>query len=410
MKKKHGLVSTLLITTMLLGTLSGCDAEKVTAEELVNGAFKETAKSMDADVNFNFDVDVDASSLSGTDSDAGTMMSIKLNMDCNVKSSETIAYTEGTAQVEFFGMKQKETIKTYSDLSENVSYSYDEDSDSWTKSDLSSDSSFDFAEIAKKITPDIFEDLTLEETKDKKADYTVSGVVTYKNLADIIGADLDNMLGSSDSINLDDLKYDVKMIFDRKTKVVKEYSFVIDTSALSTDEYVFNSFDFDIKVNSVNDVEVSIPDDVKNNAVEEDTSFGGFEDDLDSDFGVDSSEATTESETSESQSSDATLSSVYFDKDYIYTDDLKSTLSNYYTNIDKADEKVLTDLTTFFNNYTADEFANYLDLYDYWSEDEKVALAIMYDLGVVDNDTLQQFDISSVDVQEFVTNYVDTYR
>ena len=66
----------------------------------------------------------------------------------------------------------------------------------------------------------------------------------------------------------------------------------------------------------------------------------------------------------------------------------------------------MTALLTFFNNYTADEFANYLDVYDYWSDSDKIALAILYDIGIVDNETLSSFSISTVDIQSYVDNYV----
>ena len=66
----------------------------------------------------------------------------------------------------------------------------------------------------------------------------------------------------------------------------------------------------------------------------------------------------------------------------------------------------MISLVTFFNNYTADEFANYLDVYDYWSDSDKIALAILYDIGIVDNETLSSFSISTVDVQSYVDNYV----
>lgn len=401
MRKKRGLVSVVLATVMIVGGLTGCVAEKVTAESLVSNAFgSEEVKSLDADVTLNLDMDVDASELTGSD----TTMNIAIGLDCNVKSTEDVAYTDGKATISFFGTKTKADVKTYADIKEGVVYNYDEDSDSWVKSDLDS-SSFDFSSVSNKIDTDVFENLELAETKSKDEDYTVTGTISSKKLQDLLGEDLSDFTSGVDTseLDLDNLNFDVTMIFDRSSKLIKVMSYSVDPKAFYSDSYTINKFDFSITLNSLNENDdLSIPEDVTKNAVEKDTSFGGFEDDLDSSFGVDSDETSSELSVEDNQ----TLAQIYLDTPFAYQDDIEGLLVNYYPNIKNLDNDTMISLMTFFNNYAADDFANYLDVYEYWSESEKKAFALLYDLGIVDDDTLTSFDISKVDVQSYVDDYI----
>lgn len=411
--RKKGFIPVILATIMVIGSLTGCGAEKVTAESLLSNAFgsKEVA-SLDANVVFDLDMDVDASSLMGSDSDANTIMNFAVNLDCDVQSTKDVAHTEGKATVAFFGTKTKVDIESYTDIENETAYTYDKDSDSWVKSDLDS-SSFGFNNLSDKFSADLFDNITLAERKSKDDDYTVTGTIAYKNIKDFVGEELENLSDSTgtDDLDLDKLSFDVTMNFDKDSKLVKSMTYSVDTKAFNSDDYTINKFEITTTVNSINkNDDLSIPKDVEKNAVEKDSSFGGVEDDLDSQFGVDTSETSTEA-TSETTSdtandSDKTLAQMYLEKDYVYQNDLESILVNYYPNIKNLDSDAMISLVTFFNNYTADEFANYLDVYDYWSDSDKIALAILYDIGIVDNETLSSFSISTVDVQSYVDNYV----
>ena len=407
--RKKGFIPVILATIMVIGSLTGCGAEKVTAESLLSNAFgsKEVA-SLDANVVFDLDMDVNASSLMGSDSDADTTMNFAVNLDCDVQSTKDVAHTEGKATVAFFGTKTKVDIESYTDIENETAYTYDKDSDSWVKSDLDS-SSFGFNNLSDKFSADLFDNITLAERKSKDDDYTVTGTITYKNIKDFVGEELENLSDSTgtDDLDLDKLSFNVTMNFDKDSKLVKSMTYTVDTKAFNSDEYTINKFEITTTVNSVNkNNDLSIPKDVEKNAVEKDSSFGGVEDDLDSQFGVDTSEDTTEATSEDTSDSNKTLAQMYLEKDYVYQDDLESILVNYYPDIKNLDSDAMISLVTFFNNYTADEFANYLDVYDYWSDSDKIALAILYDIGIVDNETLSSFSISTVDVQSYVDNYV----
>lgn len=407
--RKKGFIPVILATIMVIGSLTGCGAEKVTAENLLSNAFgSDEVASLDANVVFDLDMDVDASSLMGSDSDADTTMNFAVNLDCEVQSTKDVAHTEGKATVAFFGTKTKVDIESYTDIENETAYTYDKDSDSWVKSDLDS-SSFGFNNLSDKFSADLFDNLTLAERKSKNDDYVVTGTIAYKSIKDFVGEELENLSDSTgtDDLDLDKLSFDVTMNFDKDSKLVKSMTYTVDTKAFNSDDYTINKFEITTTVNSINkNNDLSIPKDVEKNAVEKDSSFGGVEDDLDSKFGVDTSEDTTEATSEDTSDSNKTLAQMYLEKDYVYQDDLESVLVNYYPNIKNLDSNAMISLVTFFNNYTADEFANYLDVYDYWSDSDKIALAILYDIGIVDNETLSSFSISTVDVQSYVDNYV----
>lgn len=407
--RKKGFIPVILATIMVIGSLTGCGAEKVTAENLLSNAFgSDEVASLDANVVFDLDMDVDASSLMSSDSDADTTMNFAVNLDCDVQSTKDVAHTEGKATVAFFGTKTKVDIESYTDIENETAYTYDKDSDSWVKSDLDS-SSFGFNNLSDKFSADLFDNLTLAERKSKNDDYVVTGTIAYKSIKDFVGEELENLSNSTgtDDLDLDKLSFDVTMNFDKDSKLVKSMTYTVDTKAFNSDDYTINKFEITTTVNSVNkNNDLSIPKDVEKNAVEKDSSFGGVEDDLDSKFGVDTSEDTTEATSEDTSDSNKTLAQMYLEKDYVYQDDLESVLVNYYPNIKNLDSNAMISLVTFFNNYTADEFANYLDVYDYWSDSDKIALAILYDIGIVDNETLSSFSISTVDVQSYVDNYV----
>lgn len=407
--RKKGFITTILATIMVLGSLTCCGAEKVTAESLLSNAFgTKEVTSLDANVVFDLDMDVDASSLIGSDSDTDTTMNFAVSLDCDVQSTKDVAHTDGKATVAVFGTKTKVDIESYTDIENETAYTYDKDSDSWVKSDLDS-SSFGFNNLSDKFSVDLFDNLTLAERKSKNDDYVVTGTIAYKSIKDFVGEELENLSDSTgtDDLDLDKLSFDVTMNFDKDSKLVKSMTYTVDTKAFNSDDYTINKFEITTTVNSVNkNNDLSIPKDVEKNAVEKDSSFGGVEDDLDSKFGVDTSEDTTEATLEDTSDSNKTLAQMYLEKDYVYQDDLESVLVNYYPNIKNLDSNAMISLVTFFNNYTADEFANYLDVYDYWSDSDKIALAILYDIGIVDNETLSSFSISTVDVQSYVDNYV----
>ena len=127
----------------------------------------------------------------------------------------------------------------------------------------------------------------------------------------------------------------------------------------------------------------------------------------DDEFGMESSESeAAESENQTSQSTDGqTLAQFYFETDDLSFSDVKEILSAYYNQIGDMDPQA-----TFMNNYTFDTFDATLDTYEDWASEDKIALAIMYDLGIVDDELLSEHNVSLDSVKSYIGIYVSPYE
>lgn len=276
MKSKKRTVVLALIAVMLAGSFAGCGKEKVTAESLLAGAYGgDNVESMDADLVMNVDADINISDLFSDSADQSTetensetTMNFKVALDCNIKATEKIAYANGNATVDVIGMSQKVPVKSYVDSDNKVSYTYNEDYDLWTKSDLDSDESLgSFAE--GKIDKDIFTDLKLADTKEEDSEYVVTGKVTMDNLKKLYGDSFNDLSENTEDIDLSTLKFDVTMKFDKKSKMMKSFECKVDPTTLDAEEYTINEFSAEVKINKINDVDVKIPSEVVKEAIEE---------------------------------------------------------------------------------------------------------------------------------------------
>lgn len=276
MKSKKRTVVLTLMAVMLAGSFAGCGKEKVTAESLLAGAYGgDNVESMDADLVMNVDADIDISDLFSDSADQSTetensetTMNFKVALDCNIKATEKIAYANGNATVDVLGMSQKVPVKSYVDSDNKVSYTYNEDYDLWTKSDLDSDESLgSFAE--GKIDKDIFTDLKLADTKEEDSEYVVTGKVTMDNLKKLYGDSFNDLSENTEDIDLSTLKFDVTMKFDKKSKMMKSFECKVDPTTLDAEEYTINEFSAEAKINKINDVDVKIPSEVVKEAIEE---------------------------------------------------------------------------------------------------------------------------------------------
>ena len=272
MKKKRIAILTV-ISIMIVSGLTGC-GQKVTAENLLDGAYgSKKVESMDADLSMNADADIDISDLledtaeQSADAAGSTTMNFKVAMDCNIKATEKIAYADGTATVDILGMSQTVPVKSYADLDKNVSYSYDEEYGMWVKSNL------DYKEFETfetgKINKDMFTDLKLADIKDGDSEYTVTGKVAMSDFEKLYGKVLGNEMDYTEDIDLSSLKLDVTMKFNKESRLIKSLECKVAPESLDTTECTINEFSAKVTINKINDIDVEIPSDVVNKAVEE---------------------------------------------------------------------------------------------------------------------------------------------
>lgn len=164
-------------------------------------------------------------------------------------------------------MSQNVPVKSYVDLDKNISYTYDEEYGMWVKSDLDYDESSETFETGK-INKDMFTDLKLADTKEGDSEYTVTGKIAMADLEKLYGNVLGNEMDYTEDIDLSALKLDVTMKFDKESRLIKSLECKVDPESLDTKEYTINEFSAKVTINKINDVDVEIPSDVVDKAVE----------------------------------------------------------------------------------------------------------------------------------------------
>ena len=287
MKKK--IILTVLTATACCGMLlTGC-GEKVTAESLING-ISETMNAENNYIDADLTLDVDASAkfdLLGSD----TSMNIGMELDSNIKADDSTSFLDGNVTINMFGMDIEQPLKTYAQKNEDgtvTTYTYDEDSETWTYSTESLENT-DMPNMTKSFDASIFSNLELEET-DKKSDiYVVNANLSMKDFMNEF--DMEELLSDyseseTDISEFEYITYDVKFKFNKSDKKLISIEFSIDE--FSTDEMSIEKFELKLNINEYGTKKtVEIPQDVIDNAKEEeDIDMSGFFDEYDDTDGI----------------------------------------------------------------------------------------------------------------------------
>lgn len=291
---KRKIVSVLFASIMLFPCITGCGKEKVTAESLINNASKtyQETKSLDADFTFNLDFDTDVSGMFGADSDdtddtndsGSTTMNTSFVFDGNIQTTEDVSYLSGNLGFTIFGMTTDTDLEMYVDQKNNVTYLRDPESDNWIKEDNDEDT-FDYEKASEFYHSELIENIALTNADDENSEtYDVTGTISYDNLYKLMGDSTEDIsLDLSDSMDTEDLKFQISMKFDRKSKDLKSCTISIDPFE-TYDGTIYNKFEITVDINNVNNVTVSIPDSIVENAVE--TSSSDVNDQIDSEMNV----------------------------------------------------------------------------------------------------------------------------
>jgi hypothetical protein len=404
-------MATALIGSMLV---SGCGKKDPTADELLSNAFgSDEIDSIDMSMNMYLEAQMDMSSLFGSsDSGTSTMMNMSMGIDADIQSINTgVSYIDGNVSISLFGMDMSQGLKSYvvDDGTSQLTYTYDEDSDSWTRttedSEADSISGIFSSDSLSAIDASIFDSYEMVEVNKDDTEYTITGVISYANLADKLGSDMSDLLDDytdDDSYDLSAMTFNSTFIFDRETTLCKEMDFVFDTDSFSSDDVTITALTLNITINQINNVEVVVPQSVIDSAVEDDDVDDDFSLDLDTDdtdtnIFSDDNWSDLQSDSTTTSSDDSTLSQYLFETDYIYTDDMNDILSYYYTTV--PDDDIVLALCSLCNYYTYDEFIYYIESYNYWGDNYKDALAVLCDLSGMTASDFEYYGVDASDLQ-----------
>lgn len=397
-------VLSLLISTMLVSTLvTGCGTKIPTPDELLKNAWgTDEVESVDMDLVLDLGAEVDMSELTGEDAS----MNMDITADINMKSSEDVSYMEGNVGINLFGMSMDEAIKAYTvnDNSEITTYTYNTENDCWYKSEGESNSLIDTDSVTTLDTT-MFSNLTMDEVTKDSMEYVLRGSVDFADLSNKLGMTTEDLFEgvNTNGVNMDEFKFDTVLTFDKETKLMKSMDFDINTDSIEMEEGIeFTKFKMTLKINKINGVDISVPSDIIENAVEE------LETGLDVPMNGEFTEEIEEESTSEPSTETSTLAQYVLGVDYAYEDDVKEVLNLYYSTA--PSDEVIWSFLTFFNNYTAEELCEYMELYDYWSLEDKISLGILIDIGALDLDSVQAYGVDIVEMQSIITEYVETLK
>lgn len=312
MKKAVCLMAGIGLSAVML---TGCGTPK--ANELVDKMYDAKMDSYTADASFDFAVTIKA------DSD----MSVKANGDFTVEQQGTenaVVHADGKVSYDLLGfLKDSNKVETYTEIDgKNTAAYYSVDGEDWTVETSESagvDIDADLLEKIKSSSKEFFYKGTVDGKTTKVSDVecyvlTIDGTAAdFKPIVDIMCEESDEL---KDALNDSDVKFEdvAKHIPVKATMYVsKKDSYImaadIDMSGIDIDGILgeadtkledlgsafgmeieavtVDSLKFSMTYSKINETEVSVPKDVKDNAVEAGASFGSYDDFGDDDFGGD---------------------------------------------------------------------------------------------------------------------------
>lgn len=293
---KNKLVALTAVMTAACMLIAGCGTEKVTAEELIAGAYPDDMSTMTADIRLGFKAGMSLEQLGGE----GTM-DMGLSLDAKMESDKDTKMIDGSASIEIFGMTIDQEMKQYVQTDGDVSttYTYSEEDGTWT---YDSGESEDVTGIG--IDPSMFKEATLREADKKDDAYHVDALISSEGLAAVAGVDTEELLGIDGSdISIEGVTFNVSMSFDKKTKNLTAFKIWLD-KPYEEDGAEIRELSIEMTNITFSNNNVSIPDDILDNAMDINDMFGGFggDDSFSVDDGSYGSGLTTDSATGTTQS------------------------------------------------------------------------------------------------------------
>ena len=278
MKRFSMVLSLLLMLSLVLGILAGCKNNDTTDNSKETSSVEETPVTVESlmdsmksfqDSSYSFDMSM---SLKMSMNLFGEKSDIAMTLDFVVKANPDIAYLAGTGVMEADGETEENSVEMYIDASDETPVTYTKTDDVWEKSTNSEANIGSFMDNEELINV-VLRDKT--EKKGTKTCYVVDAEMNMSKMSSVLGEDFD--------IGEMEVNIPVVLYFDSTTKELlsmevncgKELSDMIQKAMLEEQGFTFalDIEEFKIVVDNIDtkfsDV-ITIPDDVKENAVDAD--------------------------------------------------------------------------------------------------------------------------------------------
>lgn len=252
--KKHNIVLAALACAVAV-SLTACSKAKVpTVDELFAQPFGSAAvTSGDLDVKLTTSV---------------TTQSGTTDVDLNVNSrfQNTVRYISGAEAGTTGGTAYNNKLESYLVADGGgvyQLYNLNSQTGRWEVSSSNGSDTIDTSTLLD-LNKSIFSDLAVQDFKKGDSEYVVRGTISYADLKTLLGS-MANKVPSTTDLGV----LPAALRFDTTSKQLN--SFMVLMEAPVGD---INKFEFSYKVNNLNSTTVTLPDDVKNNAVPAGTNSG----------------------------------------------------------------------------------------------------------------------------------------
>lgn len=267
----------LLLSMVMAATLlAGCGKEPVTAESLLENTRSKLYTSFDMDMTMSLKMTthVDAGAVGTLSMDAETYL------DANMKCDLNTSFTSGEMTMKMMGFSYSVPVTSYMQLDADkaTTYSQTEKDGKWyysVEKDIDYKTLLENAEMLNNIDASLLQNLTLTEPTEEKADYVVTATIAFKDMVDVMGTDMQELIESMGSVSEDltdyynSLVYDVTYVFDGESQILKSAKVVLNIGELEENSIVsITDLTMECTYNQWNDVVVEIPAEVIENATE----------------------------------------------------------------------------------------------------------------------------------------------
>jgi major membrane immunogen (membrane-anchored lipoprotein) len=277
MKKLMKKMAVLLLSMMLVTTLlAGCGKELVTAESLL--------ENMRSELYTSFDMDMTMSLKMTTKVDAGVLGSLSMDvetyLDANMKCDLDTSLTSGEMTMKMIGFNYSVPVTTYIQLDADkmTEYSQTQKDGPWyytVNKDINYKTLLENAEMLNNIDASLLQNLTLAEPTEEKADYVVTATIAFKDMVDVMGTDMQELIESMGSVSEDltdyynSLVYDVTYVFDGESQILESAKVVLNIGELNENNVVsITELIMECSYNQWNDIVVEVPAEVIQKATE----------------------------------------------------------------------------------------------------------------------------------------------
>ena len=210
----------LCVFTMLTAMFAGCN-KVPTAEELVTKSLGTTLDVSDVDMVMTLEMSTSAESLTAD---------MSLVMDMNVKSNKEVSHTQGEITIDLLGMEVAQAMESWSDVASNMTYTYNSMYDCWISTEAAEVTMNEEA----KVGTELFGELIMAEVAKEDTEYVVTTTLNLGNAYELLGMNMTELLGSTESLDLNSMVMDVTMKFDRETEMLTSMSMSANESTLTS--------------------------------------------------------------------------------------------------------------------------------------------------------------------------------